>query len=90
MAQTSYLAIPPALEGVLPSGVERELLLAELRQAFVAEAKLGTAIVNPKRIALRLIADGHTPAAARWLIREGRVGTCVARISPRIPVSSRS
>ncbi len=57
-----------------------EILLAEMRQAFLADAKLGTAIVNPVRIALRLVSDGFSPAAARWLVREGMISACVYEI----------
>ena len=76
-----YVTPPPDLPDTFPSGAELDLLLIEMRQAFLTDAKLGTAIVNPRRVGLHLLADGWSPEATRWLTREGKVAACVEQIS---------
>ncbi len=76
-----YVCPPIHVLEDLPEGFALEMLLIELRQAFRAEAKIGTALVNPRRMALRLLADGFSAPTTRWLLREGRVSACVEAIS---------
>lgn len=61
----------------MPAGLARELLWIELRQTFESEAYWGRQSVDPTRMALKLMADGYSPEATRWLIRDGRVRACI-------------
>lgn len=72
-----HVSGPTRGQAELPAGLALELLLIELRQAFESEAYWGKPHADPRRLALRLLADGYSPETTRWLLREGRVRACI-------------
>ncbi len=76
----SYVARDFVEPSGLTEGVRFEVLQIELAQAFRGEAKFGKEYIDPKHMALTLFAQGFSPGAARWMLREARVTACVELI----------
>ena len=75
-----FQPVRPDVLDQLPEGLDRDLLLAELRNAFHSEAAVGQLTVDPRRIAVELFARGYSPETTRWLLREARIGAAVALV----------